>query len=155
MDETGGLLDGILAVTHPQLYAVSQALVDAIRVDPRCPAASQGMANWPTSFNSVQVIVNRQSLLHRDKNTSPGWVDLLLTLGTYGQQAVLELHNLGVSLPYDTGTIAVICSRIIRHGVPEVDGDRICLAYYMVETVHKWFGIPAVGFADVERVARE
>ena len=153
MDESGSLLDGILAVTHPELYAISQTWVDRILAEKRCSAATEGMRSWPTSFNSVQVIVNRLSRLHRDKNTCPGWSDLLATLGTYGEQAVLELNNLGVSVPYDSGTVAVICSRIIRHGVPKVEGDRVCYAWYMVQNVHTWFEMPEPGFADVTKVA--
>ena len=128
MEESGSLLDGILAVTHPDLYAISQDLADKVFAEQCCSLATEGMRSWPTSFNSIQVIVNRQSRLHRDKNTGPGWADLLATFGTYGQYAVLELNNLGVSVPYDSGSVAVICSRIVRHGVPKVEGDRVCYA---------------------------
>lgn len=150
MEETGGLLDGILAVTHPELYRVSQELIRNILAEGT--RASEVMRLWPTSFNSVQFIINRLSLLHRDKNTRAGWVDLLLTLGTYGQKALLELHNLGVSVPYDSGTIAVLCSRVIRHGVARVEGDRLCYALYMVENVHTHFGMSVPGFAHINEV---
>ena len=125
----GGLLDGILAVTHPELYR--QALAVSEEVFRTFGACRGQLSLWPSCFSSVQVIVNRSSPIHRDLSGYHGWLELLLTLGTYGETAILELRNLGVSVPYPPGSVAMLCSRQILHGVPTVAGDRICYAWYM------------------------
>ena len=87
----GGLLDGILAVVHPQLYQAALALTEHVyRTYPRSRAV---LAQWPSCYSAVQVIVNRETVRHRDMSSGIGWVDILLTLGSYGETAVMELRN--------------------------------------------------------------
>ena len=88
-EESGGLLDGILAVTHPELYESSQVLMDKIiRHHDQSRAV---MPLWPSCFTAVDVIVNRSCPRHRDLTGAPGWHDILLTFGTYHEKAILEL----------------------------------------------------------------
>nr|VWP01973.1 Cytochrome P450 monooxygenase AKT7 (EC (AK-toxin biosynthesis protein 7) [Ganoderma boninense] len=134
-ETAGGLLDGILAVAHPALYEESQVVAE--QVFRNFGACRSLLSHWPTCFSSTQVIVNRSSPLHRDISGRIGWLELLLTLGTYGDEAVLQLRNLGVSLPYTTGSVALLCGRQILHGVPTVGGDRICYAFYMNKHLFK------------------
>ncbi|PIL26691.1 hypothetical protein GSI_11218 [Ganoderma sinense ZZ0214-1] len=116
-EETGGILDGILAITHPTLHAAAQELMGAIW---REHAESRAiMATWPVCFSSLQVIINRATLGHRDRHGEPGWFDLLVTLGTYGKASVLELRGLGISLPYGVGSIVPLASKLLLHGVPK------------------------------------
>lgn len=144
------MIDGILAVTHPDLYQSSQVLMEKITRD---HDQSRGvMPVWPTCFTSVQIIVNRLSLRHRDISGIPGWFDLLLSLGTYGETAVLELRGLGISLPYDSGTIVPISSKLVMHGVPAVPRDRVCYAFYMSREIFKSFKVPAAGMAKIVHV---
>ena len=129
MQETGGILDGILAVTHPELYEAGRALMQQLYTD---NAHARALVNaWPSVYHAVHVIVNRETLQHRDKNGLAGWFDLLLTVGTYGEEAVLSMRTFGVSVPYDSGSIVMIPSRTVLHGVPPVSPDRVCLAWLM------------------------
>ena len=141
MQESGGLLDGILAVTHPKLYAAGRQLMKHLSLGNDLVRAV--VSEWPSVFHAVHVIVNRETLYHRDNNGRPGWYDLLLSLGTYGEEAVLSLRTFGVSLPYDTGSVVTLCSRIIAHGVPAVPPDRICLAWLMKDNILSYYDIPA------------
>ena len=145
--ETGGILDGNLAITHPDLYHASQDLMARIW---REHAVSRPiLAIWPSCFTSLEVIVNRATPGHRDKKGKPGWFDVLLTLGTYGKKAVLELRGLGISLPYNSGSIVPIASKLLVHGAAEVRGDRICYAFYMNGDLYTRFKSPIAGMATV------
>lgn len=143
--ESGGILDGILAVTHPELYETSQNLLAKIW---RESAVSRPVLSiWPSCFTSLNIVVNRSTPGHRDKRRSPGALDLLLTLGTYGKKAVLELQGLGISLPYDAGSVALIMAKFLVHGEPEVRGDRLSYAFYMDADLYPRFKIPMPGMA--------
>ena len=144
-EESGGLLDGILAVTHPDLYRSAQELMAKLSTD-HAPS-NHLMQAWPSCFTAVQVISNRLSPWHRDLSSMPGWYDLLLTLGSYGETAVLELPSLGVAVPYDSGSGVLITSKLLLHGVPRVPMDRICYAFYMRRAVFEWFEVPLAGMA--------
>lgn len=139
MEESGGLLDGIHAVAHPESYWICRHLANTAFTT--LPDTRRAQSLWPSVLTHFQVIANRQTLIHRDV-TGPGRsFDMLLTMGTYGRKAVMELRNLGVSVPYDAGSMVVLASRIISHGVPRVPPDRICYAMYQHEQVLKWFGV--------------
>uniref|UniRef100_A0A5K1K6H8 Cell surface hydrophobicity-associated protein n=1 Tax=Ganoderma boninense TaxID=34458 RepID=A0A5K1K6H8_9APHY len=145
-EESGGLLDGIHAVTHPNLYRAAQDLM--VKLSTKHAPSMSLMKTWPSTFTSVQVIANRQTPWHRDMSAIPGWLDLLLTIGTYGETAVLELKGLGISLPYDSGSVVSISSNILLHGAPMVSGDRICYAFYMNKAVFESFKVPLPGMAS-------
>nr|VWP01972.1 Sigma-70 region 2 [Ganoderma boninense] len=132
---SGALLDGILAVTHPALY--QEALAVAEEVYRKHGACRATLSIWPSAFNSVQVISNRSTPVHRDVGGRAGWLELLLTLGRYGETGILELRTLGVSVPYSSGSVAMLCSRQVLHGVPTVPGDRVCYAWYMNKHLFK------------------
>ena len=145
----GGLLDGILAVAHPALYEASIRLMTKLFADH--PASRAVVSEWPSCYSAVQIIVNRQSVRHRDVSGAPGWLDLLLTLGSYGEKAVMELRNLGASLSYDAGSAVLLSARLVVHGVPKVPTDRVCLALYMDQDVFEWADVEAVSFSNTER----
>ena len=133
MQETGSLLDGILAVTHPDLYHAGRHLMQ--KLYSHNARARPVVSTWPSFFHAVHIIVNRETILHRDTNGLPGWYDLLLSVGSYGEAAVFTMRTFGVSVPYDSGSVVMVCSRIIAHGVPAVPADRICLAWLMKENI--------------------
>nr|VWO96150.1 Amino acid permease family protein [Ganoderma boninense] len=98
-------------------------------------------------FPTVEVISNRSCLRHRSVGRVPGSQDILVTLGNYGERAILELRSLGISLPYDAGTVVPIVASLVVHGVPCVHRDRVCMALSMPRAVFDWFKIPADGLA--------
>ena len=152
-ETSGGVLDGILAVTHPKLYDAAVAVAEAIWN--KGGPSHAVMEAWPTCFSSIQVIANRETPRHRDRSGLPGWLDLLLTLGSYGENGVLELRNLGVCLPYDAGSVAMVSGRIVVHAVPKVPGARICYACYMNKHVLQRFNVPNPGMATVQSLRPE
>ena len=76
--ETGGMLDGILAVTHPELYRTSQDLM--IKVWHESAVSRPIISIWPSCFTSLDIVVNRSTPGHRDKRRIPGAFDLSVLL---------------------------------------------------------------------------
>ena len=128
MAETCSLLDGILAIVHPSQFDAARDMLGRV-------VATSGIGSieslWPSVYHAVQLVINRETLYHRDVHGRPGWLDMLVTLGTYGERALLALRNLGVGLTYDAGTVVMIDDRLVVHGVPPTPGDRICYAFFM------------------------
>lgn len=148
MQETGGLLDGILAVTHPALYQMAHGFLP--RLAARVPELQDPISQWPSVFNAAQIVVNRMSLYHQDISGLEGWLDLLLTIGTYSEAGVMVFRNLGVTIPYDTGSIVLLATRTVTHGVPAVPPDRISLAFFMTYAVYRWLGEHVPGWSMYE-----
>ncbi|KAI0737564.1 hypothetical protein C8Q80DRAFT_1114999, partial [Daedaleopsis nitida] len=150
MQETGGLLDGILAVTHPALYREAQNML------PKLCARLSGLRgllyNWPTCYNVAQVVTNRMSLYHVDTSGRPGWLDLLLTLGTYGETAVVQLRNLGATVPFDSGSVVMTASKAVVHGVPKTPPDRVATEFFMLDNLHEWVGAADPGWAKYSEI---
>lgn len=127
LNEVGALMDGVIAVLHPELYRVVRERHATLHPD---DAALRAFLDaWPSSYHGAQMIVNRETIMHRDQNGLPGWLDALLSVGTYGDKAVLALGTFGASVPYDSGSLVMVSSRVVLHGVPAVPPDRICLAW--------------------------
>ena len=133
MQETCQILDGILAVTHPALYAAGRRLMQRLYQDDA--RARAVVEQWPSVYHAVHIIVNRETIYHRDVNGLPGWYDMLLSVGDYGEEAVFSMRSLGVCVPYDSGSIVMVCSRIVLHGVPPVPNTRVCFAWLMRDIV--------------------
>lgn len=148
MVDTGGLLDGILAVAHPRLYAAAKEVQR--RLCERVAEIREHVINWPTVYNAIQVMVNRETVHHRDTTTRPGWFDMCATVGSYGETAVMSFRNLGVCVPYDTGSVALVASRVVIHAVPRVPPDRIAYVFFMCDAVHKWLAVEDPGWTKVE-----
>ena len=148
-EESGGLVDGILAVISPELYASAQELMVKL-----CTAHAPSiflMQTWPSCFSSIEVISNRQTPWHRDLSSMPGWPDILLSVGSYGENAVLEVPTLGISLPYDSGSVVPMTTKLLLHGAPRVVGDRVCYAFYLKKAVFESLEIPLVTMASTAR----
>jgi hypothetical protein len=49
----------------------------------------------------------------------------------------MELPGVGLKLSYGPGSVLGMAGKVIRHGVSDCQGDRVCLAYYMRDKVHE------------------
>ena len=150
MEETGAILDGILSIMHPKLFLVASEVLAKCRADPGDFATTLRL--WPTCFNALHLIVNRETPFHRDTSARPGWLDLLISLGSYGKMGIMGLRNLGVSVDYGTGSIVMLTSRVVMHGVPPAPADRLCLAWYMKDIIHHQMGVPDPGWSTIQQV---
>jgi hypothetical protein len=109
------------------------------------PNLQEVLQMWMSVFNGVSVICNRETPVHRDNFSASEWYDMLTTIGPY-DSAVFELPGVGLRFMYESGTIIGLCGRVLRHGVSQAKGERVCLAYYMRENVQKRLGSPAAGW---------
>ena len=134
------LMSAAVAIMHPDMYRAGRDTLIKLGKQEHAKNDPDGMADvlakWGAVFNGVNVISNRQTPLHRDNYSSAEWYDLLATVGDYAN-GVLELPTVGVRLKYPPGTLVALSGRVLRHGASEVDGDRLCLAWYMRSSVHR------------------
>ena len=135
--ELACLLSSILWVIHLELFRMGMEGMKKLQTH---SSFSHIYRFWWSIYNGVQVISNRESLVHRDHSSSSEWYDLLTTVGPYSD-AVLELPGVGLCLQYNSGTVMALCGHLLRHGVFEAEGERICLAYYMRENVQRRLGV--------------
>ena len=141
--ECFAILDAVLYVIHPQQWMAGLRVMDAIKSNRKYKTGKtmSPLGEWPTVFNGIHAICNRATVYHRDTNALPGWFDFLLTVGEYGRRAVLSFRNLGFCVPYGGGSLCAITSNAVQHGVPEIDGDRLCLAMVMEDKVQQHYHV--------------
>ena len=154
MQESNALLGALLNVMHPELY--HQAREGLIQLynhpnfirDGEQEALLAALRTWTNPFSALQVIVNRETPLHRDVRGRNAWYDMLVSLGNY-TDGRFEVPGIGLRLNYPPGTVIGICSWALLHGAGKVNGDRICLAYFMRNKVLERLGIPAANWRKV------
>ena len=122
----------MLKVMHPELYAAAREALVALRPVTATPAI---LEKWASVFSAVQVIANRETPYHRDNKSRSPWFDILVSLGEYSD-SVLEFPAIGLRINYLPGTVVAFCGKVLRHGVPQSKGERICFAYFMRDSVH-------------------
>ena len=54
---------------------------------------------------------------------------------------------------YDTGAVVFFSGRLLQHGVLEVEGDRIALAYYMRDMIHDQLGVKLPDWPTIPRLS--
>lgn len=147
--ESFALIGAFLFIAHPELYNAGRQVFRTISQNPALVKEDAAVLDilqyWTSPFSGYGVISNRLTPFHRDNYSRAQWFDLLTTLGTYEGSRLL-LANLGVQLQYDAGTMVALLGKILRHGVPETAGDRVCIAQYMRDNVHGRAGVKAPGW---------
>ena len=98
------------------------------------------LSRWTSVFNGLSVILNRFTPPHQDGNSRKQWYDLLASLGHY-QNCNMELPGLGLSLQYGPGMVIGLLGGTLEHSVTRFQGERICYAYWMRDSVHEWAGV--------------
>ena len=137
-----------MRITHPHLYHIATVVRTKLRSDPVTKSAA---ALWPSSFNAISAIINRQTPHHRDTKTWKTWPDILTTFGNY-RIADLELREVGLRLQYKAKTMVVICGSSVTHGVEASDGERVCMAFYMRSDVHDYTRVVVPHWATMDNV---
>lgn len=125
---------------HPELHDAGCETFNQLRQNPQIQP--QDILNrWTSAFNGISAIFNRLTPLHRDGNSRKQWYDMLVSLGRY-QDCKLELPGLGLSLEYSPGTVIGFLGSTLQHEVSYFEGERICYAYWMRDSVHERAGVP-------------
>ena len=143
MRDAHALLSAMLSIIHPQLYTVGRESM--IRLWQTASAEWDNkmldiLRIWPSVYNTASIMGNRCSPYHVDMNGKVEWFDQLLTVGRYtGLDMVFPRQHLW--LRYDPGTMIAFSGRLLVHGAGDVEGERVCIAWYMQQKVHSAFSI--------------
>ena len=102
---------------------------------------------WQSVFTGVSPICNRITPDHRDLKGRPEWFDLLASYSAAGSSPQLLIKDIGLTLRYSTGTVVGFCGSVLEHAVEEWgDGDRICYAHFLRESVRKRLEVSPAGW---------
>jgi hypothetical protein len=131
-----------LCLMHPEQY--SEGLKNMSALQDRALSGELPiwhiLEHWASVFTALSLISNRETPYHRDPLSRAQWFDILTSTGCY-PSVRMSLPSLGMEVEYAPGVMLGMSGRMVRHGVRRVDGDRICVAWYMRESVHKYTGI--------------
>lgn len=143
MEETFAFLGGILSIINPAQYNVGISYVEKIRSEPERIAKRNYLeyllGTWTLPYAACSLMNNRDSPLHRDNGGGYRSMDLLTSVGKYGEGR-LYLPGLGVEFWYGSGSVVGIAGRVVLHGA-EANGERLCIAQYSRENVLQALGI--------------
>lgn len=158
MSETSALFSAMLRIMHPDQYAAGREAVEELFTSPEKLADPEDTISllplWSSVFNGVSIISNRESPPHRDSKTRFEWFDILTTNGNYSD-GWLNLPGLQLKLAYNPGTVVAFSGKLLLHEVKAVEGDRVCLAYYMRDCIHKFLGVGPAGWRKWDDIKKE
>lgn len=116
------------------MHEVASGVMNHLAQDPKYAHSIQ---EWASIATAIAIISNRESPLHRDVNGLLTGFDLLTTIGPY-TSACLCLPSLKIKAEYRSGSVAAFSGRLVRHGVSQADGPRLCHTWYMHEKVFSY-----------------
>lgn len=148
ISESNSILSAILAVLHPELHDAGRETYNRLR---QCTEIQPQdiLRRWTSVYSGVSVIYNRLAPAHRDRSSRRQWYDLLASLGRY-RDCQMELPGLGISLEYGPGTVVGLLGMILEHNVDHFEGERVCYAYFMRDSVHEWAGVPGNSWMSID-----
>jgi len=151
--ETLSLLGGMLRIIHPEQYTAGIKAFHILAESPQLVKEGEAVLEilrlWSSPYSTYSIVSNRKSVMHRDTSSRPETFDMLLTLGDY-HDGRLVFPNLGVELSYNPGAVVALSGKLIQHGVEEVEGDRVCLAFYTKDNVHERLKVPPPGWITLQ-----
>ncbi|KAH9918528.1 uncharacterized protein BXZ73DRAFT_80541 [Epithele typhae] len=140
MARAGAVFDGIMRVTCPAQHCALRAELDELA---RREPETAGLWCFPTQ--ACHLISNRETIFHCDTGDGSLFYDMVATVGDYGRGAYMGYQSLGFAAPYNSGNAQVFLAKHLSHGVPEVSGDRVCIALFCQRGVLKAWGIDQAG----------
>lgn len=154
IQQLAALFAAALRVMHPNLYWSSLRTVLGLglcAVDNQLQETIDCLRDWASVFTALAVMCNRCSPLHHDPLSQLQWFDGMTSVGNYGMGR-MRMPNIGIEIVYDSSVMAAVSGRIVRHGMDEVDGDRITWIWYMQDDVHEFVGMPRADYVRYEYV---
>jgi len=104
---------------------------------------------WQSVYSGIAIISNRVTPPHRDTKGKPEWFDLLLNYSGNNTKPHLLINDIGLELEYSTGTVVALCGTIFEHEVRSWgNGDWVCYAHFMRESVRKRLGAKEPGWTN-------
>jgi hypothetical protein len=135
-----------LSLIHPELFASGLLMLRGLRVLPPTQTIAR---EWQSVYTGIQTISNRITPAHRDSKGRPEWFDLLVSYCNGSSTPDFVIKDLSLRLKYSTGTVVAFCGSIFEHEVKEWgDGDRVCYAHFMRESVRARLGVSPAGWVN-------
>ena len=129
------LCNSVIALVTPQLYDFGLAAACKVKNGVEMAKTYRNVQLWPSVYTAMQVIVNCKTPPHRDEGGCPTHYDLLVSAGTH-DNAAFKIKELGLSLSYSPGTLVSLCGKVFLHEVRQWEGERICVAHFIKDSVH-------------------
>jgi hypothetical protein len=137
-----------MALVSPELYSIGHAAIKRLQSGQSLKNWNDIILSWNSVFSGMQVISNRITMPHRDRNAAKTAYDILVSAGTH-QHAVLSIPDIHTTLSYKPGTVVAICGRVLLHEVPDWgESEHICIAHFMRDAVHDRLGLPRAGWVS-------
>jgi hypothetical protein len=144
-----GIINCIGMLICPDLFSIGVKAIEKLKYGERPDIQHKNVQLWPSFFSALEVITNRVTPLHRDKQAAPQMYDFLVSGGTH-TNTWFDLPDVGARLSYNPGTITAICGKVLRHGVStwQEKTDRLCVAHFMRDWVHNRLNLPRPGWVS-------
>lgn len=135
-----------VSLVNPHLFKSGLEMLQKLRQGEK----TWEIANqWQSIYTGVSVISNRTTPAHRDSKGRPEWYDTLINYSDPFTRPQLSIEDLGLDLDYPSGTVVSFCGSIFRHGVKDWgDGDRVCYAHFMRESVRSRLDVAPAGWLE-------
>ncbi|KAI0316545.1 hypothetical protein OF83DRAFT_1060186, partial [Amylostereum chailletii] len=130
--ETLALITTEMRVMHPPQYRAATSLLRKLSKTYANRPVGEFLRHWALIFTGMDIITNRQTVVHRDSNAPSSSHDLLITL-LGDPQTTLDLPTLNLRFSYRSGTGVAIAGKFLPHSVLPAVADRICYTSYIRE----------------------
>lgn len=145
-NEVERFLNLTLSLTHPDLFKSGLLMLQRLR---HMETTKEVAREWQSVYNGVSIISNRLTPSHRDSKGRPQWFDTLLSYSEASSRPRLLINDLGLDLNYCSGTVVSFCGTVLKHEVQSWgDGDRVCFAHFMRESVRERLDVCPAGWLD-------
>ncbi|EDR01065.1 uncharacterized protein LACBIDRAFT_312551 [Laccaria bicolor S238N-H82] len=146
------VISAIYSIIQPDLCESGFAVFDQLAEDgQQDEATSMALGVWGTPFTGLSVIINRETITHRDVKGYRESFDMLLTIGRY-DQGQFYMSGLGFSLLYDPRTLVGLAGNVLPHGVCPVVSERACLAHFWHKKVGERLGVMPPQWQTIEKL---
>ena len=151
MLDTHALVSGVLRIIQPKLYDTGK---DAIVKITQADADKRPVFDlWGNPFSAGSVISNRGTKSHRDKGSRFEYMDILTSVGEF-EEWYMHLESLGIGMELVPRSLVALCGATLLHQVDPGEGDRVCFAWYMRNSVLASYDITAAPWMNVDTYER-
>jgi hypothetical protein len=138
--EVETILNYIGVLICPDQCRLGHDANEKLKCDKELNSWHKNILLWWLFFSEIKVILNRKTEKHRDKMSTTTDYDFLVSAERH-TKARLELEDVKVKLHYTSGTIVVLCRKVLDYTVPDWEGgERLCIAHFTRDNVHEWLG---------------
>lgn len=136
--EANALIGALLYLTHPALYCQQMRVLERLYCDESSTSHRSVIQElfdvWSTPFTGTAMIVNRETVPHRDTRGGKRLMDIVAAFGNY-KNGRFQVPLLGGDFSYNPGTALIFPGYLFRHSASMTEGERICIASFIKPNV--------------------